>query len=72
MCHLYLDYVIFLFDVLPAYHLSVVVDDARQGSTLFARGYDLLATTGLHIHLQQTLGLPIPKYAHFPVVVNAA
>ena len=66
------DYVIFRNDGLPAYHLAVVLDDARQGITHIARGYDLLATTGLHIHLQQTLGLPIPKYAHFPVVVNAA
>jgi glutamyl-Q tRNA(Asp) synthetase len=66
------DYVIFRNDGLPAYHLAVVLDDARQGITHVARGVDLLQTTGQHIHLQQTLGLPTPQYFHFPVVVNSA
>lgn len=66
------DYVIFRNDGLPAYHLAVVLDDARQGITHVARGCDLLETTGLHIHLQQTLGLATPIYSHFPVVINAA
>lgn len=66
------DYVIFRSDGLPAYHLAVVLDDAKQGITHVVRGMDLLHTTGLHIHLQQTLGLPTPQYLHLPIIVNAA
>ncbi|MEE8093185.1 MAG: tRNA glutamyl-Q(34) synthetase GluQRS [Gammaproteobacteria bacterium] len=66
------DYVIFRSDGLPAYHLAVVLDDAKQGITHVVRGMDLLHTTGLHIHLQQTLGLPSPQYLHLPIIVNAA
>ena len=66
------DYVIFRRDGLPAYHLAVVLDDAKQGITHVVRGIDLLPTTGLHIHLQQTLGLPTPRYLHLPIIVNSA
>lgn len=66
------DYVIFRRDGLPAYHLAVVLDDAKQGITHVVRGIDLLDTTGLHIHLQQTLGLATPQYLHLPIIVNAA
>ncbi len=66
------DYVILRNDGLPAYHLAVVLDDARQGITDVVRGIDLLDTTGLHIHLQQTLALPTPAYLHLPVITNAA
>lgn len=65
------DYVIWRRDGLPAYHLAVVVDDADQGVTTVVRGVDLLDSTGVHLHLQRTLGLPIPAYFHVPVVVNA-
>ena len=43
-----------------AYHLAVVVDDARQGITHVVRGADLLAVTPLHRLLQALLGLPAP------------
>lgn len=66
------DYLIFRSDGLPAYHLAVVVDDARQGITHIVRGTDLLELTGIQIHLQQTLKLPTPTYLHVPVIVNDA
>jgi len=65
------DYVIYRRDDLPAYHLAVVLDDAEQGVTHVVRGTDLLNTTGIHIHLQQTLNLPTPEYIHVPIVINA-
>lgn len=65
------DYVIFRRDGLPAYHLAVVLDDALQGITHIVRGADLLESTPLHLHLQGTLGLPMPRYSHLPVIVNA-
>ncbi len=66
------DYVIFRNDGLPAYHLAVVVDDAREGVTRIVRGTDLLELTGIQIHLQQTLSLPTPEYLHVPIIVNDA
>jgi glutamyl-Q tRNA(Asp) synthetase len=64
------DYVIFRRDGLPAYHLAVVVDDAEQGVTDVVRGVDLLDSTAAHIHLQRTLRLPTPSYAHIPLIVD--
>ena len=65
------DYVIFRSDGLPAYHLAAVLDDHEQGVTTVVRGVDLLESTSVHRHLQQTLGLPSPEYFHLPVLVNA-
>jgi len=57
---------------LPAYQLAVVVDDAVQAVTDVVRGCDLLDNTPRQILLQQKLGLPTPRYAHLPVIVNAS
>jgi glutamyl-Q tRNA(Asp) synthetase len=64
------DYLIMRSDALPAYHLAVVADDAEQGVTDVVRGCDLLEATAVHRHLQRTLDLPVPRYAHLPVVTN--
>ncbi len=53
-----------------AYQLAVVVDDALQGITAVVRGADLLASTGWQIALQQSLGLPRPRYAHLPLLTE--
>lgn len=54
-----------------SYHLSVVVDDARQGVTLVTRGADLKAATGIQRLLQILLGLPEPRYLHHALVMGA-
>jgi glutamyl-Q tRNA(Asp) synthetase len=64
------DYVVWRRDDLPAYHLAVVIDDADERVTTVVRGVDLLDSTAVHLHLQRTLGLPMPAYFHVPVVVN--
>ena len=51
-----------------SYHLSVVIDDARQGVTEVVRGEDLFWSTSVHRLLQQSLGLPQPVYRHHRLV----
>jgi glutamyl-tRNA synthetase len=57
-------------DGVPAYNLAVVVDDAAQGVTEVVRGDDLASSTPRQIHLAHLLGLPVPRYAHVPLVVG--
>jgi glutamyl-Q tRNA(Asp) synthetase len=54
-----------------SYHLSVVVDDARQGVTHVVRGQDLFASTSVHRVLQALLGLPAPTYHHHRLILDA-
>jgi glutamyl-Q tRNA(Asp) synthetase len=54
-----------------SYHLSVVVDDARQGVTNVARGQDLFWSTSIHRLLQELLGLPVPLYHHHRLILDA-
>jgi glutamyl-Q tRNA(Asp) synthetase len=51
-----------------AYHLSVVLDDARQGITLVTRGLDLLPASHLQRLLQALLDLPVPRWHHHRLV----
>jgi glutamyl-Q tRNA(Asp) synthetase len=53
-----------------SYHLSVVVDDARQGVTHVTRGKDLYEATGIHRLLQVLLGLPEPLYRHHDLILG--
>lgn len=58
-------------DGLPAYNLTVVVDDAAQGVAQVVRGDDLLSSTPRQVLLARLLGLPVPAYLHVPLVVGA-
>jgi glutamyl-Q tRNA(Asp) synthetase len=62
------DVIVIRKDVPASYHLSVVVDDARQGVTTVTRGRDLFAATDLQRLLQELLDLPEPVYSHHRVI----
>jgi len=57
-------------DTPTSYHLSVVVDDARQKITDVLRGQDLYHATSVHRVLQALLGLPEPVYRHHRLVLG--
>ncbi len=59
-------------DTPASYHLCATFDDAWQGVTLVTRGRDLLGATALHRLLQELFGWPAPRYAHHPLLTDAA
>ena len=65
------DFIIRRGDGLHAYHLAMVVDDAALGVTDVVRGGDLRPATFPQLALQQSLGLPTPRYLHLPIAVGS-
>lgn len=57
-------------DIGIAYHLCVVVDDARQAISHVVRGRDLSGATHTQVLLQALLGLPQPRYRHHALVLD--
>lgn len=55
-----------------AYHLAVVVDDARAGIARIVRGRDIAPSTATHVALQRLLGLPTPVYRHHFLLLEEA
>jgi glutamyl-Q tRNA(Asp) synthetase len=65
------DVVLMRKDAPASYHLAVTLDDAADGVTLVTRGADLFATMHVHRLLQALLGLPVPRWHHHPLLVEA-
>jgi glutamyl-tRNA synthetase len=57
-------------DSQAAYQLAVVVDDAAMGVNQVVRGDDLLPSAFRQLQICRALDLPIPQYAHLPLVVG--
>ena len=58
-------------DIGVAYHLAVVIDDARQGITHIIRGHDLYDATHTQVLLQALLDLPTPQYHHHALLLDS-
>ena len=54
----------------PLYNLVVVVDDAAMAITHVIRGEDHIANTAKQLLLYGALGLPVPLFAHTPLILN--
>jgi glutamyl-tRNA synthetase len=64
------DFVVWRRDDVPAYQLSVVVDDAAMKITEVVRGADLLVSTARQLLLYRALELTPPAFYHCPLVTD--
>ncbi len=65
------DFVIRKSDGMPTYHFAVVVDDALMQISHVIRAQEHFSNTPKHVALQMAFGLPIPAFAHLPLVFNS-
>lgn len=65
------DFILRRSDGLWGYQLAVVVDDALSGVTEVVRGRDILSATPRQTYLLETLGYPLPQYAHIPLLMDS-
>src|SRR4029078_10979074 len=66
------DFVILRSDDYPTYHLSVVVADVEMAITAVIRGDDHISNTPKHVLLFESLGAPVPAFAHVPLILGTA
>ncbi len=64
------DFVLVRNDGVPAYNLTVVVDDAAQDVDQVVRGDDLLTSAPRQAYLAALLGLTAPTYVHVSLALN--
>lgn len=64
------DQILLKSDGFPTYHLASVVDDNEMGVTHVLRGEEWLSSTPKHILLYRFLDLPLPQFAHLPLLLN--
>jgi len=62
------DLILIRTDGTPTYNLAVVADDAAMAITHVVRGSDHSNNTPRQIQLYQALGLPVPQFAHIPLI----
>ncbi len=62
------DLILLRSDGTPTYNLAVVIDDAAMEITHVVRGSDHLNNTPRQMQLYRALGLPMPRFAHIPLI----
>ena len=55
----------------PLYNFAATIDDYEMKITHVIRGEEHLSNTPRQIVIQKALGLPLPHYAHAPLILNA-
>lgn len=65
------DFVIIKSDGMPTYNFAAVIDDAAMEMTHIIRGDDHISNTPRQIQVYEALGLPLPKFAHVPMILGA-
>ncbi|WP_367270386.1 tRNA glutamyl-Q(34) synthetase GluQRS [uncultured Olegusella sp.] len=63
------DFLVRRSDGVFAYQLAVVVDDGAAEVNLVVRGRDLLGSVARQTYLAKLLELPVPRYAHVPLLI---
>ncbi|MCX5704647.1 MAG: glutamate--tRNA ligase [Candidatus Omnitrophica bacterium] len=64
------DQVLMKSDGTPTYNFACVVDDALMNITHVIRGDDHISNTPKQILLYEALGLPLPAFAHLPLIMG--
>ncbi len=65
------DFIILRSGGTPTYNFVVVIDDVEMKITHVIRGDDHLNNTPKQIHIYRALNLPIPKFAHLPMILGS-
>ncbi len=65
------DWILVRTDGTPTYNFCVVVDDVTMKITHVIRGNDHLSNTPKQVHCYEALGLPVPAFAHIPMILGA-
>jgi glutamyl-tRNA synthetase len=63
------DQVLIKSDGTPTYNFACVIDDALMRITHVIRGDDHISNTPKQIVMYETLGLPLPAFAHLPLIL---
>lgn len=63
------DQVLIKSDGTPTYNFACVVDDALMEITHVIRGDDHISNTPKQLLLYQSLGFPVPAFAHLPLIL---
>lgn len=64
------DKVLIKADGMPTYHLAHIVDDIMMGITHAIRGEEWLPSAPAHVLIYRYLGMPMPLYAHLPLLLK--
>lgn len=64
------DQVLIKSDGTPTYNFACVVDDSEMRISHVIRGDDHISNTPKQVMLYEALGLPLPKFAHIPLILS--